>query len=403
MLRMVSQRLIWLWLATRPQVSARTVARLLREFGTAEHLYAADREALAFAPGLLASQRDALADKDVRDAERIAAACDAHGIAVLTLADTAYPDLLRQIDDPPIVLYVRGTLPDLDRIPALAVVGTRSASLYGRTVAQNMGRALAAAGFVIVTGMALGVDGEAAAGALQAAGKVVAVFGCGVDICYPPQNRLLMEDILASGAVISEYPPGTEPRGAHFPVRNRIMSGLSHAALVVEAGRRSGALITARAALDQNRDVFAVPGNIDVPGSEGANLLLALHEAQPLLSPLDLVREYEGLLPQPADEERVLEAYRARSFRTRPETPRTPAQEAPSAQPEPAEAPLRRPEPPGLTDDQRALVRAVRDGAGTVDELAERTGFEAARVNVALTLLEIEGVLVRRGGRIAEP
>ena len=254
----MSSRLSYVWLATRRGVSAGTAASLLRAFGSPEAVFAADRAALTTARDcpLRKVQVDALCDKNTEEAERILAQCAKDGIQIITLGDSAYPDRLCAIENPPVVLYVRGKWPDFDVMPGIAVVGTREATPYGLKTAEHIGSVLARAGFITVSGMALGNDGAAHRGALRAGGLTVAVLAGGVDVCYPPQHRSLMGDILLSGAIISEYPPGTEPRGEHYHARNRIISGLSVATVIVEApGYRSGALITARAALDQGRDV----------------------------------------------------------------------------------------------------------------------------------------------------
>jgi DNA processing protein len=185
--------------------------------------------------------------------------------------DERYPSALRAIFDPPALLYVRGTLPSGE---ALAVVGARQASLPGLRLTRDICREIAARGIVIVSGLARGIDSAAHQGALEADGATVAVLGCGIDRIYPPENSRLLLNILDSGAIVSEYPPGTPPLAGHFPGRNRIISGLSRGVLVVEAAARSGSLITADFALDQGREVFAIPGPVRSAGSQGVNRLL---------------------------------------------------------------------------------------------------------------------------------
>ena len=206
-------------------------------------------------------------------AEKAVARARAASLGIVTGGDDRYPPLLRQIADPPIVLWGRGDLAVLSR-SAVAVVGARNASPDGLAAGRRLGHDLAAAGLVVVSGLARGVDGEAHQGALDAGGVTVAVLGCGVDRVYPPEHRALAERIVAAGVVISELAPGTPPFPHHFPLRNRIISGLCRAVVVIEASDRSGSLITARAALDQNRDVLAVPGGIGSGRYRGSHRLI---------------------------------------------------------------------------------------------------------------------------------
>ncbi|MCX6038884.1 MAG: DNA-processing protein DprA [Chloroflexi bacterium] len=211
----------------------------------------------------------------------------AQGIEILTWDDELYPPRLKEIDQPPPVLYVRGALTTEDSW-AVAVVGTRRVSAYGRQVAEEIASFLAANGVTVVSGLARGVDAIAHQSALKAGGRTIAVLGCGVDRIYPPEHVQLAEKMMASGALISDYAPGTPPDASNFPPRNRIISGLSMATVVVEAGETSGALITAQFAIDQGREVFAVPGNILAPQSKGTNRLIA-QGARPMLSVRDLL------------------------------------------------------------------------------------------------------------------
>ena len=407
-------RLSYVWLSLRRGLGTRTAAELLRAFGSPDAVYAADRQALIAAPcGLRKAQVDALCDKDTGEAERIIAHCAKAGIQIITLGDSAYPDRLRAIEDPPAVLFVRGRWPDFDVTPGIAVVGTREASPYGLNIAESIGAALGRAGFITVSGMALGNDGAAHRGALRAGGLTVAVLAGGVDVCYPPQHRSLMGDILLSGAIVSEYPPGTAPRGTHYHNRNRIISGLSVAAVIVEAGGyRSGALITARHALDQGRDVYAVPGSLDAPQSKACNELIEKGEAALLRSPEALVREYRGLLPA-KPEQRVRQAF-ARQTGEHPapaagsawedirkrealaEQRRKQAEEKASVPSEEKASPL----PEGLREDERRIAELVQQGVSTPEELIERCGLPAPRVMSLVTMLEMDGILRREKGRL---
>lgn len=208
----------------------------------------------------------------------------------ITLADDSYPELLRHIADSPLVLHFRGDASLLGR-PALAIVGSRKASPYAINAADQLSRQLALSGLVIVSGLALGVDSAAHTAALDAGGTTIAVLGTGIDVVYPPANRRLFQRIEEHGLIVSELPPGSPPRPEHFPIRNRIISGLTHGTVIVEATSRSGSLITARMALEQGREVFAVPGSIFSPGSEGTHRLVQsgaklVHDAQDVLDEL---------------------------------------------------------------------------------------------------------------------
>lgn len=207
------------------------------------------------------------------DLDRILQRIERLGVTVLTWDHPEYPYRLSQIPDPPPVLFVRGEITPADEW-AVAMVGTRKASVYGREVARRLGSELAASGVTIVSGLARGIDGVSHKAALEAGGRTIAVLGSGVDQIYPPEHRDLAKAIIEHGALVSDYPLGTRPEASNFPPRNRVISGLSLGTIVVEAGKRSGALITADFALDQGRDVFAVPGSILSPGSVGCNRLL---------------------------------------------------------------------------------------------------------------------------------
>ena len=286
----------WIWLAEKRGVRRQTKLALTQRFETPEELYYAETDEVLLTEGITREEAAALEDKDLRRAEEILEVCERQDYRILTIADAAYPRRLRNIFDPPILLYCRGRLPLMDEEAAIAVVGTRSYTPYGALCAGKLGGQLAAGGAVIVTGLAYGIDSLAARAALRNGGRVLGVLGCGLDVVYPRGSEELYEDVAAAGALITEYAPGTLPLSGNFPVRNRILSGLSVAVLVVEAPERSGALITAGTALEQGREVFAVPGPIDAPGSVGCNRLL--RDGAGLVSDgWDLLREYEERFP----------------------------------------------------------------------------------------------------------
>ncbi|NJD60173.1 MAG: DNA-protecting protein DprA [Anaerolineales bacterium] len=284
---MVDPRLYWIGLNMVKGIGAVRFKALLDVFGSAESAWNASPEALQSA-GL--SQKIVASfqrfRKDV-DLEQVWERIQSLGVQVLTWEDEAYPSHLKEIDQPPPVLYVRGSLQAEDEW-AVAIVGTRKVTAYGRQVAEDVATVLAHSGVTVVSGLARGVDSVAHQAALNAGGRTLAVLGNGVDQVYPPENRKLAAQIMEHGALISDYALGTQPDGVNFPPRNRIISGLSLAVIIVEAGETSGALITATFAAEQGRDVFAVPGNITAPQSKGTNRLIR-DGAQPLLNPQDVL------------------------------------------------------------------------------------------------------------------
>jgi DNA processing protein len=225
-----------------------------------------------------------------RDAETAAVEAERKGVRILTIAEEGYPGLLREVFDPPLVLYTLGEPANLS-LPSVAVVGSRRCSVYGSEIAYTLTRELAEQGLAIISGMALGIDSKAHQGALSAGGETIAVLGTGVDFVYPRGSRRLYDRILRQGCVISEFPLGTYPAPQNFPIRNRIISGLAWGTVIPEASEFSGSLITARLTLEQNRELWAVPGNITNPGSYGPNHLIK-QGARPVLSAQDVL---EGL------------------------------------------------------------------------------------------------------------
>ena len=264
----------WIWLSLCCSPSGSTFAKLIKEFDGARAVFEAADKRVASVIGFRNSDRRALENKDLARAEEIYAFCKKHNVGLLTYEDERYPKSLREIDSPPVLLYYRGVLPGFDNLFAVSVVGTRHLSDYGRKNAFNISYDLATAGATVVSGMAMGIDGVAMAGAIAAGGRTIAVIGSGIDVCYPPQHLRLAREIVKSGCVITEFAPGTPPSRYNFPKRNRIISGLSAATLVVEGPEKSGALITARYASEQGKAVFAIPGSVGSTNSQLTNLLL---------------------------------------------------------------------------------------------------------------------------------
>lgn len=379
----------WLWLTELPGLTNQTRLALLRHFPTPEDVYYADPEEVLLTEGITRAQAELLKNKDLSVADRILADCQRLNIQLLTLQDAAYPGRLKNIYDPPCLLYVKGRLPVFDEEVAVAVVGTRDCTPYGIACAEKLGYGLTCGGAIVVTGLARGVDAAATRGALRAGGITAAVVGNGLDVQYPPESRYLYEDVAAAGVLLSEYPPGSEPLGWHFPVRNRILSGLCLATLVVEAPERSGALITAGTALEQGRELYAVPGPIDAPTSVGCNQLI--RDGAGLVSEAwDLLGDFEGRFP---DKLRPDEA------KHQPSVLGYQARQKEEPKPVPPSVSLSHNEL-SLTDDQIALLKALPDQEPMlVDDLIELTDLPTRRVLSALTVLEIEHLVKQHSGK----
>ena len=395
----------WVWLSSASGVGAVASGLLLRRFETPEKVFFADRDEYADIEGIKPFDISSLsAHKSLIAANQILADCDENGFRIITLQDTEYPDRLRNIYDPPVVLYVRGKLPVIDEEAAVAIVGTRDCTPYGLTVAENMGYKLARYGLLVVTGLARGVDSAAARGALRAGGRVLGILGCGLDVVYPHENKAIFDDVAVQGAILSEYPPGTPPSGANFPVRNRILSGVSLGVAVIEAPKNSGALITASRALEQGRDVFALPGNIDSKCSMGSNSLLR-EGAIPLLSAEDIAGEYSALFPDKikpdGDTEMIpLDRKGAERLVKKHESGNDASEDHKKVIDNVSEVDYIDVDKilEVLNGDEKSVAEAIGTALLHVDEIIAASGLPAPSVLTALTMLEIKGCAVRSNG-----
>lgn len=282
----------WIWLAESSTPDSSTFPKLISHFKDARAVYDADLREISRVIGFRTSDRSRLDNKDLTRAESIYDFCKRKGVGITYYGAPDYPAPLKNIPTPPAVLYYRGKLPDFTKSFLCSVVGTRNLSDYGRRAAFKTGYDLASAGAVVVSGMAMGIDGVAMAGALAAGGKAVAVLGSGIDICYPDAHLTLARETVKEGCVITEFAPGTKPGKYNFPKRNRIISGLSSATIVIEGREKSGALITARYALQQERAVYAFPGNVGVKNSE-LSILLLKNGAKMFTTAEDIVKDFE--------------------------------------------------------------------------------------------------------------
>ena len=409
----------WIWFAARSGMGDRMKSVLLSHFGDPEAIYFAPELEFERFEDLSPAAVESMMDKDLLPCEEILQQCQQKGIHILTFQDAAYPNRLKNIPDPPMVLYYKGTIPSFDELPVIGVVGTRKASAYGLTAAKRLGYQIAACGGCVVSGMATGIDGVAMKGALTAGGTVVGVLGCGADIIYPASNRWLYADAEKYGCLLTEFPPGTPPIGRNFPRRNRIISGLSCGVLVVEAPERSGALITARLSADQGRDVFVVPANIDVESAMGSNALMR-DGAIPVSSGWDILSEYQYQFPGKVRRGRTavsLTANAGELSREREDLSKV-AQEPKKPAPKPPKKTAPRKKVidkdeksayidfkktlPALTPDEMTIVTALEGGQRLVDDVIAESGKAPGVILASLTLLEVKGIVRRLPGRFVE-
>lgn len=282
------------WLAQKLGAGSRYFREIIERFGSAFEVYRADEDEI------IGENRDsrpwqrALCDKNLEEAMTICRSCERLGVDIIDYNDERYPARLRAIPNPPVVLYSRGKIPNFDRLLCVGVVGTRKMTEYGCRSAYKISYELAAAGIVTVSGMALGIDSVVACATFAAKGHTVAVLGSGIDVVYPSAHRKIYNEILKNGTVISEYPPGMRPTRYSFPLRNRIISGLSQGVFVVEGDMNSGAMITAKDALVQGRELFALPGNVGEDNANGTNSMIR-DGAHPVISSADIIEEFRPL------------------------------------------------------------------------------------------------------------
>lgn len=391
----------WLWLTTCKGIGAAGTLAVLDHFGTLERAYYADPDEYSLLP-LSSFQQKALKNKSMDRAESILADCERLGLRIMTFRDADYPERLRQIANPPAVLYIRGKVFHFDEEAAIGVVGTRTPTLYGEKWAERFGLELASGGALVVSGIARGLDTCAIKGALKGGGPVVSVLGGGVDVPYPNENRFLYEDVASAGALISEYPPGTPNEVDHFPRRNRVLSGLCLGVLAVECRPFGGTMSTVNHALDQNRDVFAVPGALDAAMSEGTNKLIQ-QGAKLVTCGRDILEEYWSRFPDKLGAAAPLtaEVARARLEERKPEKPAVPApaKAVPEAKKPVRERILRGEQKARFTDDELAILAALGKRERSADELVELTQVPARRVLSALTMLQIQGAVEEHPGK----
>ncbi len=379
----------WVWYATLPKLSLQQKLSLLTHFPSPEDIYHTERF-----PELPDNIAQALENKDLTPARHILKTCGETQVSIMAMTDAGYPSRLRNISDPPLVLYYKGALPDFEGQPVIGVVGTRKATSYGMTNARDFSRQIARCGGLVVSGGAGGIDTAALQGAAQTGRQSVAVLGCGVNVVYPASNRDLFAQIAKNGCLISEYPPDTEPRPWQFPERNRIISGLSDGVLVVEAPEKSGALITARDAFEQGRDVFVVPGNIGVPACAGSNALMQ-ELATAVTSGWDVLKRYADLYPDVTQAGMETRADYSRARVAQPVFYPTADKKTIDNPPISAYSDLDN----NLTEQEKRILGCLSGSPVAVDDVIAQAGLPATEVLRILTALALKGVVINHPGR----
>lgn len=358
------EELYWIWLSESLHAGSKKVKDIYNLYKSAKNFYEFGVNEWKLFGIFTVKEINRLSSYNMDDAKKIIDRCKFLGMDIITIQDSRYPERLRNIANPPAVLYVKGNLPAVDEHICIAMVGTRSATSYGSSMAFDLAFSLAKLGAIVVSGGAVGIDTAAHKGVLQASGETILVMGCGINHKYLMENVEMRNQVSKHGALVSEYPPDSPVRVYNFPFRNRIISGLSNGVVVVEAGSRSGSLITADLALEQNRDLFAVPGNITSEYSKGTNNLLK-NCAKPVTCAIDIMEEYLPAISREEmnDLEKGLD-----------ET-------------------ISQDELDNLSDIGKKLYKALSRSPKHIDAIAEKLGVEMSELLVGITELEIVGLL----------
>ncbi|MBE7028199.1 MAG: DNA-protecting protein DprA [Ruminococcaceae bacterium] len=368
---------LWLWLTLKNGISSPKISSLLEKFDSIEDIYRAKKTDFINIPKIFDKDAEILSDKSLKRAEEVIDECRSKGIRILTMDSPYYPENLRHIFDPPYVLYVRCKEKlNLNESLCITVVGTRRPTNYGILVTGELSEELAREGFTIVSGMARGIDSIALSAALSANARVVAVLGCGVDVVYPIENKNLYDAIIENGIVLSEFPPKTPPLKENFPQRNRIMSALSRATLVTEAPARSGALITASYAFEQNREVYAVPGNITSKSSKGCNILISQLGAKAVIDADSIIVDFRDCYAEVLRKNKPIIKERTdnKNFVSYNEKYKD------------------------LSEKERLIMKTMSPVPIHIDTIIEKTKLSAEDLTSELTVLEIAGMIKSHPG-----
>ena len=401
----------WVWLSQCFVPGSDKPNQLLLDFGSPEEFYKQGLPVLKEIDYLTDVERSKIERTSLERADFILAECRRLGIQVITLENALYPKHLKSIFAAPLVLYLKGTLDGLDDVPLITVVGTRDASEYGKRLTGNICFELARAGAVIVSGCAVGIDCYAHLGALKAGGRTISVLGCGLDVNYPSVHRELKEQILKKGgALLSELPPGVEASPTIFPIRNRILAGMSLGTLVTEAPEHSGSLITAQHALEQGRDIFCVPPT-DLYSQAYSGVIRYLRDgATPVFCAKDVILEYLSVYPHTIDVSRLLDSYAVPAGQTvKPSKAEKKAvQKQPVKAAQPVQTPAAPPEeediskkpatPASLNENEKKVYNCLEFKPKVADEIAAASEMEMKDVLAVLTALEIKGYVFSCSG-----
>lgn len=368
--RVMENKLYWLWLTLKTEIKPKELSSLIEKNGGAGSIYAIeDSKELS---GLSEEAIKAVMDKSLDDAKEVAAKVERMGGYIVTIEDECYPELLRSIYMPPYVLYMTGERLRWEELLTLTIVGTRRYDDYGRRITESIAKELAEKGATVVSGMARGIDSIAGLEAIKSGGKTVAVLGSGLDVIYPPEHAQLYEMIKKNGVVMTEFPPGTRPNKENFPRRNRIMAGLSYGVIVTQAPEKSGALITAAHAIENGRDVYAVPADITRAASKGSNSLIS-QGAKAVFCGMDIINEYPY----------------ANLNKT-------------ETKPLYVEEKLNNINFDELDEVQSEIVKAIGNDSLHIDELSRKLKTESFELNSQLLMLEINGIVRKLNGNIYE-
>ena len=401
----VSKLKYWIWLSGCTSVSPNTKKLLLDFYGDAEAVFNAPPGDYAKHEGITRAEAETLEKRDMSRVDDILERCGADNIRIITLADSAYPERLKSIYAPPAVLYIKGTLPDIDDCPAVAVIGTRKASPYGLKMGKTLSYEICRCGGAVVSGLTAGIDAAAARGALSADGICIGVLGTSHDLA----TGSLAKDIAVRGALVSEYPPGTKPVKAFFRARNRIASGLSLGVVVVEAPEVSGTRLFVSEAVSQGREVFAVPGNADSQNSAGT-IEMIKDGAKTVTQGWEVMIEFLPHFPEKITIERDIPlpdfvSDSDEDIRSKHSSSVKKAQKrsAPQSGKTPSSTPAKQVPADrfnALSDVEKSIVEAILTGSVHIDDIIEKTDLSAATVLSRLTILEIKGIIRREAGSL---